>query len=82
MWILGAIENTDERIFFPSRIPNRTVAALTNVLEGRIRVNSILFTDGYPSYPAVAENLSLQHHIVNHSEDFVNEDGIHSNNIE
>ncbi|KCZ80474.1 hypothetical protein H312_02111, partial [Anncaliia algerae PRA339] len=52
------------------------------VLEGRLRVNSIFFTEGYPSYPTVAENLSLQHHIVNHNEGFVNEDGIHSNNIE
>ncbi|KCZ78579.1 hypothetical protein H311_00386 [Anncaliia algerae PRA109] len=76
------IENTNKRIFFLSRISNRTVAALSNVLEGREDVNSIFFTDGYPSYPTIAENLSLQHHIVNHSEGFVNEDGIHTNNIE
>jgi len=29
--------------------------------------NTILFTDGAPAYPAVAEKLNVQHEFVNHS---------------
>jgi hypothetical protein len=32
-------------------------------------------TDGYPSYPSVAENLHFEHQIVTHAEGFVNSFG-------
>ncbi|KAG0433954.1 hypothetical protein DMUE_5356, partial [Dictyocoela muelleri] len=57
----------------------RRVSTLTEVLGRHIRIGSILKTDGYP---LTASNLSLRHEVVNHSNGFVTEDEIHTNNIE
>lgn len=82
VWIVGAIDNTPSKNFFLKRVENRKVNTLTNVLDGVIRVGSLLYTDGYPSYPRVADNLTLEHHVVNHSEGFIAHDGTHTNNQE
>lgn len=55
---------------------------MTRVFEPVVSVGSILHSDGYPSYLAVADNLNLAHHVVNHSRGFVSVDGTHTNNIE
>ena len=55
---------------------------MTRALEGIICIGSHFYTDGYPSYPSVAGNLSLNHHVVNHSEGFTAPDGTHTNNQE
>lgn len=81
-WILGCIENTQERKFLLKRIVNRRIETLTRTLEGKIFVGSIFNTDGYPSYPQVASNLCLTHNVVNHINGFVATDGTHTNNIE
>ena len=47
-----------------------------------INNDSILFTDGHPSYSFVARNLNFRHYIVNDSEGFGSEDGTHTNKIE
>lgn len=82
IWILGAIDNTPERNFTIFRVPDRTSTTITRYFEGIIRVGSILHSDGYPSYPSVANNLSIEHHVVNHSRGFISPDGTHTNNIE
>ncbi|KAG0437596.1 hypothetical protein DMUE_3600, partial [Dictyocoela muelleri] len=82
IWIIGGIENTPERNFFVKVIKDRRINTLSEALEGLIAMGSILYTDGHPSYPAVAENLCLEHRVVNHSEGFKSVDGIHTNNIE
>ncbi|EPR78319.1 hypothetical protein SLOPH_2703 [Spraguea lophii 42_110] len=82
VWILGVVDQTNIRFFFIKRVENRQSNALARVLDGIIRVGSVLCGDGYPSYPAVAVNLNLSHIIVNHSHGFVNEDGDNTNTIE
>jgi len=82
VWIVGAIDNSERRNFFLSRINNRQIETLTNVLEGVINTDSILISDGHPSYPSVARNLGFTHRVVNHTHGFVAEDGTHTNNIE
>lgn len=82
VWILGAIDNTPERNFFIKRVQDRTITSISNALEGVIREGSRLCTDGYRSYPRVAEILCLEHSIVNHSMGFVANDGTHTNNQE
>ena len=82
IWILGCIDNNLERNFFVKRIPDRKAETLTKVLESVIGVCSNFCTDGYPSYPEVARNLHVVHHVVNHSLGFKSEDGTHKNNIE
>ncbi|KAG0429306.1 hypothetical protein DMUE_5748 [Dictyocoela muelleri] len=81
-WILGGIDNTQERNFFVKRIKNREKDTLENAMEGLIGVGSKLHTDGHPSYPIVAKNLGLNHKVVIHSEGFKAPDGTHTNNIE
>ncbi|KAG0422169.1 hypothetical protein DMUE_6231, partial [Dictyocoela muelleri] len=82
VWILGVVESINKRNFFIKRVENRQYTTLGSVLENFIQLGSILFSDGYPSYPAVASALNLNHRVVNHTEGFVNELGEHTNNIE
>ncbi|EPR77850.1 hypothetical protein SLOPH_2632 [Spraguea lophii 42_110] len=51
MWILGVVNQTNIRNFFIKRVRNRRSNTLTRVLEGVIRVGSVLCNHGYPSYP-------------------------------
>ncbi|KAG0441447.1 hypothetical protein DMUE_1044 [Dictyocoela muelleri] len=39
-------------------------------------------TDGYPSYPRVAENLCLDNKVSLHNNSFICTDGTHTNNID
>ncbi|KAG0434470.1 hypothetical protein DMUE_5170 [Dictyocoela muelleri] len=80
--ILGGIDNTDARNFFVKRIKKREIDTLTGAMNRLIGVGSCLHTDGHPSYPGVALNLSLQHKVVIHSDGFKALDGTHTNNIE
>ncbi|KCZ77790.1 hypothetical protein H311_01194, partial [Anncaliia algerae PRA109] len=82
IWIVGAIDSTNERNFILKRVVNRQIDTLTRALIGYVSVGSVFCTDGYPSYPSVARNLGIEHHVVNHSIGFVSPDGTHTNNIE
>lgn len=82
VWIVGLVDLTNSKNFFLQRVPNRTINTLTRTFEGVISIGSLLHTDGYPTYPSVAENLCISHRVVNHSRSFVAEDGTHTNNIE
>ncbi|KAF9761849.1 hypothetical protein NGRA_2377, partial [Nosema granulosis] len=80
--ILGIIVTSIKENFYVKRVENRSAYTITRALEGKTCVGSILASDGWASYPAVADNLSLAHIVVNHSVGFINEDGTHINNIE
>lgn len=82
VWIGGAIDNTPQRNFFLIRLANRRVDTLTAAFMGKILIGSVLHSDGYPSYPQTAENLALEHRVVNHTTGFVSRDGVHTNNQE
>ncbi|KAI5152066.1 hypothetical protein ENBRE01_2543 [Enteropsectra breve] len=82
VWILGIIDNTNEKNFYLTRVPNRTVETISCTLAGKINCLSMFYTDGYPSYPAVACNMGLRHSVVNHPEGFRSITGEHTNNIE
>jgi len=82
IWLFGGVSEEDKSDFFIQIIPNRKIATLTKVINKYIKPNSILITDGYPSYPGVAAELNMNHKIVNHSKGFKNEDGSHTNFIE
>lgn len=82
IWILGAVDRNTPQNFILKKIPDRRIESLTSALEGKIRVNSEMHTDGHPSYPAVANNLAVNHKIVNHSRGFRSEDRTHTNGIE
>lgn len=82
VWIVGAVDNTPNKNFLLKRVENRRIETLTNDLEGLIHVGSMLRSDGHPSYPSFAANLHCSHSVVNHTNGFINEEGIHTNNIE
>jgi transposase len=63
-------------------VPNRRSNTLIEIIRDNVHPESILVTDGYPSYPAVDSNLSMDHLIVNHSVGFRNENGDNTNSIE
>lgn len=82
VWILGGVEKNNPSIFFLKRVPNRRIDSLSMAMEGTILLGSTVFSDGYPSYPGVCENLYFNHHVVNHNHGFVASDGTHTNSIE
>ncbi|KAG0417775.1 hypothetical protein EQH57_0881 [Dictyocoela roeselum] len=82
VWIFGIIDNTPEKNILVRKVDNRQAPTLTAVLENKINVCSLFCTDGYPSYPLVAESLGVTHKVVNHTEGFKAPDGTHTNNIE
>lgn len=82
VWILGGIDTTDQKNFFITRVINRRVETMRPIIEEKVRVGSVLNTDGYPSYPQIAADLSLSHNVVYHNQGFRNLDGEHTNNIE
>ncbi|KAG0423447.1 hypothetical protein DMUE_6144, partial [Dictyocoela muelleri] len=82
VWIFGIIDNTPEKNILVRRVENGKAPTLKAVIENKINVFSLFCTDGYPSYPSVANSLDLKHKIVNHSEGIKAPDGTHTNNIE
>ena len=82
VWILGVIDNTPQKILFITKVPNRRIDTLSQILEGIIATGSSFYTDGYPSYPGVSNNLHLEHIVVNHNAGFISFDRTHTNNIE
>lgn len=63
-------------------IPNRKKETIIYIINKYINSNSIIYTDGYPSYPAACHETGFIHVVVNHTLGFVTEDGVHTNNIE
>lgn len=60
--------------------PNRQRITLTRVLGENINRETVLKTNGHPSYPWAAEDL-LVHIAVNHSEYYINNNSDHINNF-
>ncbi|KAG0442284.1 hypothetical protein DMUE_0388 [Dictyocoela muelleri] len=81
IWIIGWVENTYERNFFVKVIKDRIINTLSEALEGLIAMLSILYTDDHPKILLLLIYLP-GNRIVNYSEGFKSNDGIHTNNIE
>ncbi|KAG0439059.1 hypothetical protein DMUE_2694 [Dictyocoela muelleri] len=82
IWILGVIDVSDKQKFLLKRVENRQVTTLVDILKQYVEPFGTFVTDGYPSYPGVTEELSLEHIIVNHTNGFKNESNEHTNDIE
>jgi hypothetical protein len=81
-WLLGGIEESDEKRFFICLIPDRKKATLLECFKKYILNGSVLRSDGYPSYPSAVGEFGSRHKVVNHTIGFVNEVGQHTNLIE
>ncbi|KAM0673281.1 hypothetical protein GVAV_003274 [Gurleya vavrai] len=63
-------------------IPDRKKETIEYVFKNNINEKSIVVTDGFASYPYAVDKINGIHHVVNHSIEFKNRDGYHTNNIE
>jgi transposase-like protein len=81
-WLVGIIEESEKRPFIFKIVPNRTVETFISIFRKHVRPNSIIKTDGYPSYPSAVRAINCHHVVVNHSQGFINDDGEHTNLIE
>ncbi|KCZ79187.1 hypothetical protein H312_03427 [Anncaliia algerae PRA339] len=81
-WILGLIEESCERRCLLIIIPDRKSETIAKIFSKYMHPQTIIKTDGYPSYPKAALDSGLNHKIVNHNQSFVAEDGTNTNLIE
>lgn len=81
-WLIGGIENNESQSFFLELVENRKSSTILELLKRRVKEGTIIVTDGYPSYPSAVRLFGAVHHVVNHTEGFVNADGMHTNLIE
>lgn len=82
IWLVGGIEELNPKKFFLKRVVNRQSTTIKPLLENQLLPGTILITDGYPTYPSVANDLDFTHITVNHSKGFKNDDGDTTNIIE
>ena len=82
VWVLGGIERTQEGKVFMEAVPDRSATTLLEVIRCRVRLGSIVFTDMWKGYDQISSALGMEHRVVNHSVEFVSEDGVHTNTIE
>lgn len=80
-WVIGAICETTKEIRL-SVLDNRSHANIKQFLESNVMPGTIIKTDGYPSYPRAIREIGCIHLLVNHTEGFVSNDGVHTNLIE
>jgi hypothetical protein len=53
--IVDIVDARNPTDFYVAQVANRSVQCLTEALEGRIGVGSILHSDGHTSYPGVSK---------------------------
>lgn len=86
-WVVGGVERTPARKMFAETVTARDGELLTTVILDNIEPGTILLTDGWAGYGVAVQILrgmgfEIEHQVVNHSEEFVAEDGTHTNTIE
>ena len=52
------------------------------LIEQRMEEGATIVTDYWKAFGVIATHLGLQHHTLNHSEEFKNVEGWHTNNVE
>lgn len=82
VWVFGGIERTPEKKVFMAKVANRNQETLLEAINRFIRPGSIIFSDMWRGYINLEAILGMEHRVVNHSREFVAEDGTHTNSIE
>ena len=82
VWIVGGIERTSERKVFMCKVDSRDSETLKRVISKYVLPGSIIYSDMWKGYANIERDLGMQHFTVNHSVEFVSEEGIHTNSIE
>ena len=79
-WIFGMIERLKGRVFIFA-VPNRTRETLQPYITDHIKEGSTICSDEFSTYCNLTD-LGYVHKTVNHSVEFVADDGTHTNTIE
>lgn len=88
-WVFGGVERTPERKFFSVRVPDRSAITLSELIMRHILPGSIIHSDCWAAYGEISnlvvegtEDPAFTLRQVNHYNEFVTSDGIHTNTIE
>jgi transposase-like protein len=79
-WVFGGIEEESRRSFMVA-VEKRDESTLLPIIERHIAKCSIIVSDCWKAYINL-EKHGYEHRLVNHSKEFVNNDGDHTNKIE
>jgi transposase-like protein len=82
VWVFGGVETTEERKMFAIVVENRNNDTLKALILKYVRPGSIVVTDGWKGYSEFKRNDLFSHSMVNHSVEYVNSEGYHTNTIE
>ena len=84
VWVFGGVELTHERRVFAVAVPDRTRETLLPIIKAHIAPGSIIRSDFWKAYDIIPfePGYDYIHEKVNHSVEFVTEEGVHTNTIE
>ena len=88
VWVVGMVERTPERRIALVPVSSRDADIIATLILDNVHVRSIIITDGWLAYPSAIKlinanhNANFTHSIVNHSKNFVEKDGTHTNHVE
>ena len=80
MWMLGGVDRVTKKVFVRI-VDDRTRDTLLLIIQDNIEIGSTNYSDTFRVYFTLSQ-LGYQHQIVNHSREFVSEDGVCTNTIE
>ena len=83
-WVFGGVELTPERRCFAVVVPDRKANTLIPIICSHIHPGSIIRSDCWKAYDIIPfqPGYDYIHEKVNHSKEFVSEEGVHTNTIE
>ena len=83
-WVFG-IYDTVQKLGYIVFVTDRSAQTLLPIIERVVRPGSIIHSDGWGAYDRIMTVLAhrnYQHHVVNHSREFVAANGTHTQAIE
>jgi transposase-like protein len=80
-WVFGGVERQTKKMFVIP-VPSRKAEVLLPLIKDHIAPGSVIHSDCWKAYQQINKSI-YQHHVVNHSKNFVDPDtGTHTQNIE
>lgn len=83
-WVFGGVELTPERRCFAIVVPDRSTETLLPIIASHIAPGSIIRSNFWKAHDIIPfiPGHDYVHEKVNHSKEFVSDDGVHTNTIE
>ena len=80
VWVIGAVDILNKKAALKF-LPSRDHVDVIPFIQDFAAPNSCIHTDSLATYRILTE-LGFDHHMVNHSIEFVSREGVHTNHIE